>query len=79
MGNVMISVEKTTITIFRLPFMGIIFSMVCLIRYTVKLPAVKQKNNKIIWSIVALIGSLKMGIAVKWVKISQFGGRQTFT
>jgi uncharacterized membrane protein len=47
MGKVMISVEKTNITIFRLPFMGIIFSTVCLIMYTVKLPALKQKYNKL--------------------------------
>lgn len=60
MGKVMISVEKTKLQFFVCLFMGIIFSTVCLIMYTVKLPALKQKYNKIIWSILALIGALKM-------------------
>jgi NADH:ubiquinone oxidoreductase subunit 6 (subunit J) len=30
--------------------------------YSIKLPKEKQKYNRIIWSIVALIGSLKTGI-----------------
>jgi hypothetical protein len=62
MGNTMISVETTKLTIFRLPFMGLIVSMICLIMYTVKLSDIKQKYNKIIWSIVALVGALKMGV-----------------
>ncbi|MDR2798431.1 MAG: hypothetical protein LBB80_08805 [Treponema sp.] len=62
LGNVMVSVEKNNLTILRLPLMGIIFSMVCFIMYTVKLPDIKQKYNKIIWSIVAFIGSIKMGV-----------------
>jgi hypothetical protein len=61
-GNTMIVVEKTNITILRLPLMGMIFSMICLIMYTLKLSDIKQKYNKIIWSIIALIGSLKMGV-----------------
>lgn len=61
-GRAMVSIEKTYFTIFRLPLMGIILSIVCLIMYSAKLSGIKQKYNKILWSIVAIIGALKMGL-----------------
>jgi uncharacterized membrane protein len=61
-GRAVISIKKTYVTIFRLPLMGIIFSIVCLIMYSVKLSGVKQKYNRIVWSIAAFIGALKMGL-----------------
>ena len=61
-GNTIVSIEKSYITIFRLPFMGLILSIICIIMYSIKLSGENNKFNKIIWSVVAFIGALKMGI-----------------
>jgi hypothetical protein len=62
LGNPVILMEKSYISIFRLPFMGLLFSIICIIMYSIKLTGENVKLNKIIWSVVAFIGSLKMGI-----------------
>jgi hypothetical protein len=61
-GNSVISMEKSYIAILRLPFMGLLLSLLCLIMYSLKIYGKNDKFNKIIWSIVALICALKMGI-----------------
>jgi hypothetical protein len=61
-GNAIISMEKSYIAILRLPFMGILLSILCLIMYSLKIYGENGKLNKIVWSMVALIGALKMGI-----------------
>jgi hypothetical protein len=61
-GNTVVSMEKTYISIFRLPIMGLLLSIICLIMYKIKLIGEKEKFNKIIWSVIAIIGALKMGI-----------------
>ena len=62
LGNPVVYMEKTYITIFRLPIMGILLSIICIIMYSINLSNETKKLNKIIWSIIAFIGSLKMGI-----------------
>jgi len=61
-GNTIISMEKSYISILRLPIMGLLLSIICIIMYKINLSGENGKFNKIIWSIVAFIGSLKMGI-----------------
>jgi hypothetical protein len=62
LGNPIISMEKSYISIFRLPFMGILLSIICIIMYSINLSNEYKKPNKIIWSVIAFVGSLKMGI-----------------
>jgi hypothetical protein len=62
MGNPVIYLGKTYLSIFRLPIMGILLSIICIKMYLIKLTEENNKFNKIIWSVVAFIGSLKMGI-----------------
>jgi hypothetical protein len=61
-GNTIVSMEKSYISILRLPVMGILLSIICIIMYLINLPNEKRKINKKIWSIIAFIGSLKMGL-----------------
>ena len=61
-GNTIISMEKSFISILRLPFMGLLLSLLCWTMYSLKITGKNESFNKIIWSIVALVGSLKMGI-----------------
>jgi hypothetical protein len=62
LGNTVVSMEKTYISILRLPFMGLLLSIICIIMYSIKLSGENGKFNKIIWSVVAFICALKMGI-----------------
>ena len=61
-GNTLVSMEKSYISIFRLPLMGLLLSLICIIMYSFKLTGENEKINKMVWSVVALIGALKMGI-----------------
>jgi hypothetical protein len=61
-GNIVVSMEKSYITIFRLPLMGLLLSIICIIMYSIRLTGENNKFNKMIWSVVAFIGGLKMGI-----------------
>jgi uncharacterized membrane protein len=61
-GNTVVSMEKSYISILRLPVMGLLLSIICIVMYKIQLTGENKKLNKIIWSIVAFIGSLKMGI-----------------
>jgi hypothetical protein len=62
LGNPIVLMEKSYISIFRLPFMGILLSIICIIMYSINLPNEYKRPNKVIWSVIASIGSLKMGI-----------------
>ncbi|MDR2485026.1 MAG: hypothetical protein LBD55_06495 [Treponema sp.] len=61
-GNTVVSMEKSYISIIRLPFMGILLSVVCIIMYSMPLNNENKKFNKIIWPVISFIVSLKMGI-----------------
>ena len=61
-GNTVISMEKSYISIIRVPFMGILLSVVCIIMYSMPLNNEDNQFNKIIWSVIAFMVSLKMGI-----------------
>ncbi|MCL2801370.1 MAG: hypothetical protein FWD28_06400 [Treponema sp.] len=61
-GNTIVSMEKSYLSILRLPIMGLLLSIICIIMYKINLSGENGKFNKIIWSIAAFIGSLKMGI-----------------
>ena len=61
-GNTIVSMEKSYISILRLPIMGLLLSIICIIMYKINLSGENGKINKIIWSIVAFIVALKMGI-----------------
>jgi hypothetical protein len=61
-GNTVVSMEKSYISIFRLPVMGILLSIICIMMYKTKFDNENEKINKMIWQVVAFIGSLKMGI-----------------
>ena len=61
-GNTVSYMEKSYITIFRLPMMGLLMTIICIIMYSTKLTNYNKGINKIIWSVVAFIGTLKMGI-----------------
>jgi hypothetical protein len=61
-GNIIISMEKSYISILRLPIMGLLLSIICIIMYQINLTGENGKFNKILWSVVAIIGALKMGI-----------------
>jgi hypothetical protein len=62
LGNPIVSMGKSYISIFRLPFMGILLSIICIIMYAINLPNEYKRANKVIWSVIAFVGSLKMGI-----------------
>jgi hypothetical protein len=62
LGNTVVSMEKSYISILRLPFMGLLLSIICMIMYSIKISGENGKFNKIIWSVVAFICALKMGI-----------------
>jgi uncharacterized membrane protein len=62
MGNPVVFMEKTYISIFRLPIMGILLTVICIKMYLIKISEQNINFNKIIWSVIAFIGSLKMGI-----------------
>jgi hypothetical protein len=62
LGNPIISMEKSYISILRLSFMGLLLSVICIIMFFIHLSKEKQKLNKTVWSIIAFIGSLKMGL-----------------
>jgi len=61
-GNTVVAMEKSYISILRVPFMGLLLSILCAIMYRINLSEENIKNNKIIWSVASLICSLKMGI-----------------
>jgi hypothetical protein len=42
--------------------MGVLLSIVCITMYKIKFDNENHKFNKMIWEVIALIGSLKMGI-----------------
>jgi len=61
-GNTIVSMDKSYFSIFRLPLMGLLLSILCIIMYSLKIPGENNKYNKIIWSIVAFISAIKMGL-----------------
>ena len=61
-GNTIVSMEKSYISILRLPLMGLTLSFLCIVMYSIKISEENEKFNKIIWSVAAFIGALKMGI-----------------
>ena len=61
-GNTVASMEKSYLSIFRLPVMGILLSIICIVMYKIKFINENKKLNKMIWQVIAFIGSLKMGI-----------------
>jgi len=61
-GNAIMFVDKSYLTVSRLPMMGIILTALCVVMYGIQLPKEKRRFNKIIWAIVAFIASLKMGL-----------------
>ena len=61
-GNTIVSMDKSYFSIFRLPLMGLLLSILCIIMYSLKIPGENNKYNKIVWSIVAFISAIKMGL-----------------
>ena len=61
-GNTVVSMEKSYLSIFRLPVMGSLLSIICIIMYKIKFVNENKKLNKMIWQVIAFIGSLKMRI-----------------
>jgi uncharacterized membrane protein len=62
LGNPVVSMGKSYPAIFRLPLMGVLLSIVCLVMYRIKLDGENQKLNQIIWRAAACITALKMEI-----------------
>ena len=60
LGHPIVLMKKSYLSIFRLPVMGILLSMLCIVMYNIKLE--HKKPNQIIWRTIACITSLKMGI-----------------
>jgi len=61
-GNTVVAMDKSYLAIFRLPIMGLLLTVLCIIMYKIELTGENIIINKIIWSVVAFIGALKMGI-----------------
>ena len=61
-GNPIVSMEKSYLSIFRLPIMGILLSFICIVMYKIKYDTAHQKPHKMVWQTIAFISSLKMGI-----------------
>ncbi|MDR2480755.1 MAG: hypothetical protein LBD07_00475 [Spirochaetaceae bacterium] len=61
-GSTIVAMEKSYISIFRLPVMGVLLSFICLMMFKADLENEQKKLNKIIWPVIAFIGALKMGI-----------------
>ena len=83
LGHPIVLMEKSYLSIFRLPVMGILLSLLCIVMYNIKLE--HKKPNQIIWRTTACITSLKMGITslevlffekvetVKYFRLAVFG------
>jgi len=61
-GNTVVLMEKSLVSIFRLPLMGLILTIISVLMYSIKLPGENGKLNKMVWLAVAFIGSLKTGL-----------------
>ena len=61
-GNPVVMMEKTYVSIFRLPLMGLLITILCIVMFLIRLSDEDVKKNKMMWAIVSCIGALKMGI-----------------
>lgn len=61
-GNTIVSMEKSYISVSRLPVMGVLLSAICVVMKKIKFDNESGKLNDMIWSAAAIVGSLKMGI-----------------
>jgi len=61
-GKTVVSMDKSYLSILRLPLMGLLLTVLCIIMYSLKISGENGRYNKIIWSVVAFISGLKMGL-----------------
>jgi len=61
-GNPTQIMATSYLSIFRLPLMGIVLQVICLLMFMLKLGDQEIKSNRLTWSIISIIISLKMSL-----------------